>query len=175
MRQLSAVLLLCLLVHSNDNFLVAEQPSNNFILYFFRHAEKQLDKGSDPELTQAGHLRSIALANFFSKKPDWELPRYFYSTNYKRTVQTIRYTSERLGPHVQYYKPTELPLFAERLLSSQASTLIVGHSNTTPELIELVGGLAEPISESEYGTLYEVTINCDTHTVISTTKRSIGK
>tara|TARA_R110002167_G_scaffold342797_1_gene551642 strand:- start:3437 stop:3655 length:219 start_codon:yes stop_codon:yes gene_type:complete len=51
------------------------------------------------------------------------------------------------------YNPSQLSEFAEQLKSLNF-VLVVGHSNTTPELLELMGGEAIHMEESDYGVLY---------------------
>ena len=49
------------------------------------------------------------------------------------------------------------PELAAALLSSPGRHLVVGHSNTTPELVGLLGGdPSSPIPEDEYDRLYVV-------------------
>ena len=60
-----------------------------------------------------------------------------YSTNYKRTKQTAQPLADELGLKVQIYDPNQLKALKEMLLEKhkKGSILIVGHSNTTPTLV----------------------------------------
>ena len=132
---------ICLLVFSNMGF--AEQQT----WYLVRHFEKQL--AADPSLTETGKARAQALAEFFADKP---LQRIF-STNYKRTMQTADPVAAQKALPIQSYDPNELAGFAE-LVSHLNHVLVVGHSNTTPELLSLLGGAKITMSELDYGTVY---------------------
>nr|WP_283104655.1 histidine phosphatase family protein [Shewanella olleyana] len=137
--------------HSTDNQSVNNQ-NKTFILV--RHAEKQT--GKDPILTQDGTQRANRLANMLSSVPLTAI----YSTNYQRTQLTALPTSELVAVNITDYNPSQLSSFAEKLKSSPHShSLIVGHSNTTPELVSLLGGDAgtEINEKSEFGRVYILT------------------
>ncbi|MEL6538878.1 MAG: hypothetical protein AAFQ98_25910, partial [Bacteroidota bacterium] len=92
-----------------------------------------------------------------------------HSTDYGRTRETAMPTSHRLGLETALYDPRDLPTFAQQLLAAGGKHLVVGHSNTTPQLVQLLGG--EPgtdIHEEEYDRLYILTVaaNGDVNTVL---------
>ncbi|WP_342805034.1 phosphoglycerate mutase family protein [Alteromonas sp. M12] len=132
-------------------------PLNGYCydLYLVRHFEKQ-SGGTDPGLTQQGQLRAEALADYLMPKNI----QHIYSTKYHRTKQTAQPFSQRSGLDVQFYSPKQLTAFAQSIKALQTNVLIVGHSNTTPELISALGGVATKIDESEYGELFILQI-CD--------------
>lgn len=123
-----------------------------FTLYLVRHAEK--DPGADPDLTPYGRERAQLLAELMQA----EAPDLVYSTNLNRTRQTAAPTALALELPILYYDPSDLDGFAERLMLTGQSALIVGHSNTTPALVEALGGEpGTPIVEAnEYDRLYVV-------------------
>ncbi|MFT4938014.1 MAG: broad specificity phosphatase PhoE [Paraglaciecola sp.] len=120
--------------------------------YFVRHFEKQ--QGDNPELTEVGKKRAHQLAAFFADIPLSQI----YSTDYKRTQQTAASVADKLGLTVHLYDPRQLAEFAQKLRLS-TNVLIVGHSNTTPELITIMGGTAPVISESDYGQLFVLSVS----------------
>ena len=67
----------------------------------------------------------------------------------------------RTGIEVTLYDPRDLAAFADELIATPGRHLVVGHSNTTPQLAEALGG--EPGSEineaSEYDRLYVITLS----------------
>ena len=134
---------MCLLVLSTFGF--AEQHT----WYFVRHFEKQL--GDNPSLTVKGKSRAEALATFFSDKH----LNHVYSTDYNRTRETATPVATLKSLTIQSYDPHNLAGFAIKL-KTQDHVLVVGHSNTTPELLGLMGGANITIEESEYGALYIV-------------------
>ncbi|MEM9181015.1 MAG: histidine phosphatase family protein [Pseudomonadota bacterium] len=127
-------------------------------IYLVRHAEKQL--GNDPSLTPAGQTRAETLAEILSDKGLTQI----YSTDYKRTLATAAPIAARTGLEIELYDASDLAAFANTLRATEGVHLVVGHSNTTPPLVQALGG--DPGSDideaSEYDRLYIVTIQPDT-------------
>lgn len=147
--------LLFLLIGCLTACTTAPSSEGSYTLYLVRHAEKQADGSRDPELTEAGRHRSDNLANWFEDKDI----RDIWSSDYKRTRDTAQPTLSRLGLKLNIYDPRDLPALSETLLSNQHNTLIVGHSNTTPELARLLCNCEiEDMDESEYDRLIVISI-----------------
>lgn len=122
-------------------------------IYLVRHFEKA--KGGDnPHLTLVGAKRALELAKLLEKNGIEVL----FSTEYNRTIETAQPFAELSGLPIDFYDPRELETFAKQLLSANTDSLVVGHSNTTPELISLLGGEATLMTESDYGELFKLTI-----------------
>lgn len=129
------------------------------VVFLVRHAEKVITEDKDPELSEAGKERSDQLAaTLKSSKIE-----HIHSSDVKRTRNTAKPVAEALEKEVKIYDPRKLKEFAESLKKEGGRHLVVGHSNTTPQLTELLGG--EPGGEieekSEYDRLYMVTIGKD--------------
>ena len=119
--------------------------------YLVRHAEKELI-GDDPALSDAGYARAQALSEELrGVKLDG-----IYSTDTRRTRDTAAPTLARTNLSLQIYDGRALSEFAQQLSSVKGNYLIVGHSNTTPQLAEALGGEGgDPIVEAnEYDRLY---------------------
>ncbi len=88
---------------------------------------------------------------------------HIYSTDYTRTRDTVVPIADLLELEIQVYDPYALEAFAEVLKRRGGKHLVVGHSNTTPTLVELLGG--EPGTEidepGEYDRFYIVSIADD--------------
>ena len=86
-----------------------------------------------------------------------------YSTDFVRTLETAEPLASALGLRVRLYDWDALNALAEELTAIPGRRLVVGHSDTTPELVELLGGEpGAPIDEaSEYDRLYVVTVAPD--------------
>lgn len=150
------VLALILTVTSVEAF-----SQNQFFL--FRHAEKQANAGSDPKLTDAGIERAERIAQLLKNTKIDKI----YSTNYQRTLLTAKPLAEVKDLKVEIYDPRKLKEFAQSLKALSGSFVIVGHSNTTPQLTTWLGETEiEPMNESEYGVLYLVTQSKDSSVVI---------
>ena len=123
-------------------------------VFLVRHAEKTTEK-NDPGLTQAGKARALALAN----RLGGEGITHIHSSDYIRTRDTAEPLAVKLGLELQIYNPGDLPALATKLKAAPGRHLVVGHSNTTPPLVELLGGDGgTPIVEAtEYDRLYVVT------------------
>lgn len=127
-------------------------------VYLVRHAEKTTEK-SDPALTEAGEARAKALANLLADKQI----THIHSSDTRRTRDTAAPLAKRLGLKVDLYDARDLPAMAAKLKAMPGRHLVVGHSNTTPQLTELLGGDGgSPIVEAtEYDRLYWVTTSAD--------------
>lgn len=131
-------------------------------IFLVRHAEKTADK-TDPALTSAGQARAELLADMLKDAGI----THIHSSDFTRTRDTAAPLAERLGLEVALYDPRDLPAMALKLKSMSGRHLVVGHSNTTPPLTELLGGEGgAPIVEAiEYDRLYVVSIGTDGTTI----------
>ena len=126
-------------------------------MFLVRHAEK-VDSSQNSELSTAGNARAAALATTLQNAGI----EYVHSTDYIRTKKTALPVATKCGVKVGLYEAGDLPNLVKKLKSDGGRHLVVGHSNTTPGLVELLGG--EPgakIQEKEYDRLYIVTIDKD--------------
>ena len=148
------ILLLLLLGCCVGNINTSE-AGGNFKIYLVRHAEKQTDGGKDPGLTDVGMFRSEQLADWFQNKDIREI----WSSDYRRSRETAEPLLSRLGLELTLYDPRDLPALARDLLDKRNNALVVGHSNTTPELARLLCGcVISDMDESEYDRLIVVTV-----------------
>lgn len=128
-----------------------------------RHAEKELGAISDAPLSPEGEQRADRLANMFGDTQRFGRLQKIYVTNTRRTQQTALRLSQRLGINSEVVDAkTDAADLAHRVLAENRGgrVLIVGHSNTVPELVKALSGddAVPPIGEEEYDTLYVVTV-----------------
>jgi broad specificity phosphatase PhoE len=126
------------------------------VIFAVRHAEK-LDASKDPELSEAGKVRAGVLAQTLrDAKID-----HVHATPYIRTQNTAAPTAEAYGKKVQKYDPRNLPLFVEKIRKMGGRHLVVGHSNTTPALVQLLTGApCDVINEKEeFDRLYILSVD----------------
>jgi phosphohistidine phosphatase SixA len=109
----------------------------------------------DPPLSAAGRQRADLLASMLA---DANLT-HIHSTDTRRTRETAAPVSNRTGVEVDLYDAGDLEGMARLLSSTPGCHLVVGHSNTTPELVGFLGGdPGTPIEGMEYDRLYVVSI-----------------
>lgn len=132
---------------------VSEQEP--LVVFLVRHAEKA-DVSGDPDLTAAGRERAAALAEVLrSAEID-----HVHSSDFIRTRNTAAPTAADHGLDVELYDARDLPALVDKLGGAGGRHLVVGHSNTTPAMVELLGGdPGSPINEEgEFDRLYVVTV-----------------
>ena len=139
----------------------AKADSNNnesqFTVYLVRHAEKVLTQ-KNPPLTPCGIKRAEQLSVMLEQAHI----KTIYSTKFARTEQTAAPLAQKLNIQVQSYSPRDLKAFANKIKLEKKNTVIVGHSNTTPQLTALVANtLVKEITEQEYQMLYQVQFTGD--------------
>jgi broad specificity phosphatase PhoE len=148
---IGCLLLLCALF---DVSACSAQGRSTIIL--IRHAEKQATQ-PDPALSEAGVTRAASLpASFRNYKPE-----LFYSTNTTRTKQTVAAWAKAMGKDIIIYDAARQQELARALLQMQNKTIVVvGHSNTIPQLANLLTGTTQfsDMADGEYNKAYIVSV-----------------
>jgi probable phosphoglycerate mutase len=154
LRVLSAFTFTLLLLGSALFYSTAAAAGGNTVIYLVRHAEKVTD-GVDPILSAAGRERARVLADLL----EGVRIDAIHSTDFRRTRETARPLAQRIGRAIDLYDPDRSEALVADILSAGGRHLVVGHSNTVPELVVLLGGDGgPPIDEAaEYDRLYVVT------------------
>jgi 2,3-bisphosphoglycerate-dependent phosphoglycerate mutase len=139
---------------AQDNPKTQDNKATTFII--LRHAEKE-PAGKDPNLSSDGLLRAEALRYMFSGVDISAV----YSTPYNRTRQTVNPLARDKGIPITEYPASKLSieLINEILAAHRGKTVvIVGHSNTVPEILKVLSGnsFTAAISESQYDNLFVV-------------------
>jgi 2,3-bisphosphoglycerate-dependent phosphoglycerate mutase len=125
------------------------------VVYLVRHAERAEDGTNDPPISEAGRERARLLGDMLR---DADVS-HIHTTDLKRTRETGAPLAERFGLGFEVYDPKDLPAFAARLRATPGRHLVLGHSNTTPQLVAALGGEpGDPIADGEYDRLYVVVI-----------------
>lgn len=139
------------------------------IVYVTRHAEKAaVDK--DPDLTAQGAARARSIALMLHRAGVTRI----FSTDTKRTRQTAQPLAERLKLQVEMYDGAKPAPAIDKIKALPGPTLLVGHSNTVPDLVKMLGGApGAPIADDEYDRLYQV-ITHDNGTVSTVLLTSVA-
>jgi broad specificity phosphatase PhoE len=140
---------------------IAILPATAFadaVFFLVRHAEKQ-EIGDDPGLNAAGKARAEGLARLLATADLGAV----YSTDFRRTRQTARAVAGSRGLEVHLYDPVDPGPLLDTLAETGGRYLLVGHSNTVPDMVDRLGG--EPYGaieeQGEYDRLYVVTVGVD--------------
>lgn len=159
MRSLLISLLLAAALSSSAT---AGKPSGDYTLYLVRHAEKASDDAPDPALNEAGKTRANRLAIFLKDKGISDI----WSSDYLRTRSTAVPLAAELGLEVEIYNAKDLESLVSELQERKHSALVVGHSNTTPELASLLCACqVTEMDDTEYDRLLIVSVQNDTVTL----------
>ena len=127
----------------------------NFILV--RHAETT-GGGSEPVLSAEGMERAERLAGILS---ELDIDRV-YSTNYNRTMDTAQPTADNKGLEITNYGGFDQQAVINDILENVngGKVLIVGHSNTTPNFLNVLTGTSDypNLPEGAYDNLFIVNV-----------------
>ena len=132
-------------------------------VYLVRHAEKLAD-GKDPALTVCGQARADALATSLAGVKLAAV----YATPYRRTQQTAAAVAKQKQLDITRYDPRQPEVLLAQLKAQTLPVLVVGHSNTVPELVAQLSGIAmAPLTEQDYDLLYQVKLTAPVSVSIS--------
>jgi phosphohistidine phosphatase SixA len=125
------------------------------LIFLVRHAERAEDGTDDPHLAEEGRVRAALLAALLRDAGI----THIYSTDLHRTRETAAPLADRAGLAVEIHDAGDPATFAARLRDTPGRHLVVGHSNTTPELVLALGGDPGSAMETmEYDRLYLVAV-----------------
>ena len=140
------------------SLLINAQESNTTTYFLIRHAEKVREDPADknPDLNKRG----------FQRAENWEKVLQhisfgaIYSTDYKRTLNTVAPIVKKMNLESIIYNPSKVDFELFQLENAGKNVLIVGHSNTIPQF---VNGLIhqqkyQEMDDNEFSHLYIVTV-----------------
>ncbi|HYD37777.1 MAG TPA: phosphoglycerate mutase family protein [Allosphingosinicella sp.] len=145
-RPLAALLLLALAACETT-----VPPPRGPSFYVMRHLQKE--DGQDPPLSEAGRAGARRLIGFFAADP----PRAIYASATRRARETAAPLARKLRVKVRRYDPGDTNGLIARVLAERGPVLVVGHSNTVPEIVEKLGGeRPAPLTEADYGDVWHL-------------------
>jgi broad specificity phosphatase PhoE len=137
-------------------FSTFSRPVTTVILV--RHAEKKIEPSNpDPDLAPEGVERAQEIARVFV---DAHI-NAIYATQYKRTQQTVKPLSDRIGVPITLLDSKQTNDLLRQIQTTHRgqTVFVAGHNNTVPAIVSELSGETYPtIPESEYDNLYIVTI-----------------
>jgi phosphohistidine phosphatase SixA len=155
MKLTSSIAIACLLLLALSANAFA---AGDTVVFVVRHAERA-DAGdatartmqTDPPLSTKGVGRAYRLAEILR---DANITHVF-ATKYQRTRQTAARLAERR--HVEVETQDDVPGLVERLRAVGGAALVVGHSNTIPEILKRLGVTESvTIGDDEFDNLFVV-------------------
>ena len=158
MRSIRTVLLTSALVLSLAASAAAQQT-----VFVVRHAERadgtvvdanpRMSPAIDPPLSVAGHERAMRLAAMLRQAGIKKI----FTTEFVRTWQTATPTAEALMLSVTKVSSKDLDALLAGITGAQGNVLVVGHSNTVPDVLKRLGIKdTVTIAESDYDNLFIV-------------------
>lgn len=138
----------------------AQNCTDTTTIILVRHAEKILDQGSDPSLTEVGKIRAASLVQVLQDMP----PSVLYASQYKRTQETVQPLADTLHLPITI-RPIQgrtedfaSVLWQEIQNEHCGKTIVIaGHSNTNPVLLSTFCHLNAVINDSDYNQLFVAT------------------
>lgn len=176
-RKLFAVIVLLLLSQlavaqqTNKPSTAGTQSDTVFIIktvFLVRHAERADEPRQDPPLTEQGVARAQALARLLGPAGI----KAIYTSQFARTKQTAEPLAKQLGVTAEAITLKTSPsnpraiaeestkeIVAKIMGQIEGTVLVVGHSNSIPDVIKMLGGNVVPaIDEKKFDDLFVVTV-----------------
>lgn len=116
-------------------FLAAPALAKEPPIYVTRHYDTPAGE-RDPDLLPQGKVRAESLAKWFRGKK----LKVIYVSDFKRTRQTAGPLAAARGITPEVYDPRDTPAIVARARAAKVPVLIVGHSNTVPDIVAQLGG-----------------------------------
>ena len=138
--------------------ICSTQPSDALAqtVIVVRHGEK-LDSSPDPVLSPLGEARAARLANMLAASNVSAI----YTTQFKRTILLAAPTAKRLGvtPVTFEAKDMDALMAKIRARAKEDVVLVVGHSNTVPDILKRLGHPeVVTVIEEDFDNLFIVTL-----------------
>jgi phosphohistidine phosphatase SixA len=138
---------------------IAQQHGTIFVV---RHAEKQSSPSpvpgappvhDDPQLTEAGHVRAQCLARMLKDSNITTI----ITSGVTRTNQTAEPLASTL--HLEIKKIPSIPetVATAKQGAAGGNVLIVGHSNTVPEIVKGLSNTTVSVPDDEFDLMFIVT------------------
>jgi len=168
---MKTITLLILMVFATAMFCapaVAQDDFKPITVFLIRHAEREQEPKQDPPLSKDGVARSTALARLLANAGI----KAILTSQYTRTKQTAEPLATKLGLTITPFNLKINPSNPKQIAAestaevtnkilerSGESVLVIGHSNSIPDVIKMLGGDVVPaIDEQKFDDLFIVTV-----------------
>jgi len=143
--------------------LAASARAADQVIFVVRHAERadqpaapMASQGTipnDPPLSEAGNARAAKLAAMLASADI----KHIFTTEFKRTRQTAAPLADKTKVQAVMSATRDPAVLIEAVHKTTGNVLIVGHSNTVPDLLKRLGiKQAITIADNEYDNLFVV-------------------
>jgi phosphohistidine phosphatase SixA len=146
----------------------AQEEFKPITVFLVRHAERADEPRQDPPLVEKGVARSQELARLLSNSGI----KAIYTSQFQRTKLTAEPIAKQLGVTVtsmtlksnpanprQVAEESTAEVTNKILANPGQNALVVGHSNSIPDVIKMLGGDMVPtIDEKTFNDLFIVTV-----------------
>jgi phosphohistidine phosphatase SixA len=147
--RLSGLLVIALLALAACATTTASEPPP---IYVMRHLNTPAGE-RDPDLLPEGQQIAAFLPEWFGR----QRMRAIYVSDFKRTRQTAAPLAARLGLTPIVYDPADTPGLIARVRAGPLPALIVGHSNTVPDIVAGLGGTRPaPLVHEDFGDIWRI-------------------
>ena len=120
------------------------------LYYVMRHLNTP-EGQRDPDLLPEGTAAAQRVPELMTR----QRPAAIYVSTFKRTEQTAAAVAARWGLTPIVYNPADTPGLVARARTAPGPVLIVGHSNTVPDIVEQLGGARPaPLNHPDFGDLW---------------------
>ena len=130
----------------------APRPATPPAIYVMRHLNTPAGV-TDPDLTSEGQRVAQLLVTWFKR----DRPATIYVSSTKRAQQSAAPLAKKLGITPKIYNPADTPALIAAVSPETRAVLIVGHSNTVPEIIARLGGQRPaPLVHEDFGDIWKI-------------------
>ena len=149
-KKLRPLALLALIALAACAYIAPIQP--RAVYYVMRHLDT-LQGVQDPGLTEQGRQRAERLATWFGDDP----PASILVSDTRRARETVTPLAARLGIEPRVYDPADTAGLIAEISKEPPPVLIVGHSNTVPDIIARLGGeRPAPLAHTDFGDVWQI-------------------
>lgn len=119
-------------------------------------AGSSMTASPDPELSETGKARAQKLAVILGDAGVVAI----YTTEYRRTKDTAAPLAAKSGVKAEAVSSREISVLIAKIKAhTTGAVLVVGHSNTVPEIIRALGGSVVTMADDEYDSVFFVAAN----------------
>ena len=137
------------------------RAADDQVIFVVRHAERADGGGArgggmadDPSLSTAGVARALRLANILKTAN----VKHIFATTFKRTKETAKPLASQQHVDVDTSASSTVDGLVETLRKTEGRSLVVGHSNTVPDILTKLG-VSEPVNvDEEFDNIFVVVL-----------------